>query len=329
MINNFARIAINSGGKLLPLLVPQNLMVGPSLSNCSVYLSHSGNLYVNLRNLNYVLYHAELNKYEHQWGPLVYLHKESDWRLITNNILCELNPDSLEITTAKQIDTSQLDVTPMWEFVGLEDGRLVEWNNKLYLSGVRRDTTTNGQGRMELSELVFDKDKVLETSRIRIPAPEPNDSYCEKNWMPILDEEYSYVKWTNPTEVVKYNTETQECITTHLTPYQSLNTKDLRGGSQVISYKNYRIALVHEVNLFPSEAGRKNAIYTHRFVVWDQNWNIIDMSDEFSFMDGKVEFSCGLVYNNKQFIISFGFQDNAAFLLSVPETLVDNMFKNI
>ena len=37
------------------------------------------------------------------------------------------------------------------DFIGLEDGRLLKWNDKYYLTGVRRDTTTNGQGRMELS----------------------------------------------------------------------------------------------------------------------------------------------------------------------------------
>jgi hypothetical protein len=327
MIDYFCQLALKEGGRLFPLLVPTEEMVGPSLSNCSIYLSKQNKLYVNIRNLNYVLYHAEHNAYEHQWGPLVYLHKESDWRLITNNILCELNLDTLEIIKSYKIDTSSLDVEPLWEFVGLEDGRLVEWDNKFFISGVRRDTTTNGQGRMELSELVIDSDKTLEISRQRIPAPGKNDSYCEKNWMPILDLDYHYVKWTNPTEVVRYDPVTKECVTTHLTKYQHLNTRDLRGGSQIIRYNNYYLGIVHEVNLFSSETGRKNAIYTHRFVVWDDEWNLKEISEDFSFMGGKVEFSCGLTYINNNFLISFGFQDNAAFIISVPESLIKKMLK--
>ncbi len=327
MIKNFCQFVISNGGTIVPLLVPTNLMIGPSLSNCSIYLDSKNDLYVNIRNLNYIIYHSEYDRLHHPWGPLVYLHKENDWRLITHNILCKLNPITFDIVDSKLIDTSNLDVEPLWEFVGLEDGRLVEWDNKLFLTGVRRDTTTNGQGRMELSELLISDSNVTEISRQRIPAPSPNDSYCEKNWMPIIDKPYCYVKWTNPTEVVEYSPTTKECNTIFLSKYQNLNTKDLRGGSQVIKYGNYYLAIVHEVALFSSETSRKNAIYTHRFVVWDDNWNLVDMSEDFSFMDGKLEFSCGLTYYNNSFLISFGFQDNAAFILSVPESLIKNLLK--
>ena len=53
----------------------------------------------------------------------------------------------------------------MWDFVGLEDARLVKWNETYYLCGVRRDTTTNGQGRMELSEIDIKDDSVKELKR--------------------------------------------------------------------------------------------------------------------------------------------------------------------
>ena len=49
------------------------------------------------------------------------------------------------------MDTSKLDVKPVWEFIGLEDARLMYWDDNIYLSGVRRDTKPDGEGRMELS----------------------------------------------------------------------------------------------------------------------------------------------------------------------------------
>ncbi len=45
-----------------------------------------------------------------------------------------------------------------------ETKTFVKWDGKLYMCGVRRDTKPNGEGRMELSEIVDGK----EVSRFRI-----------------------------------------------------------------------------------------------------------------------------------------------------------------
>ena len=321
-----SRQCLEFGGFLKPLLVPAESMVGPSLSNPTILVSGENEVLVNLRNLNYVLYHSEGGTFEHGWGPLCYLHQENDQRLATNNILCGLDSD-FNIMSHNVIDTSFLDETPLWEFVGLEDGRLVEWDGKLFLSGVRRDTTTNGVGRMELSEVVRKKDKVVERSRARIPAPGLDNSYCEKNWMPVLDRPYTFVKWTNPTEVAEFDPANGTCRTTILTDQKPLNTPDLRGGSQVIRLGDHYLALVHEVYLYKSEAGRKNADYKHRFVVWDKDFELIEVSEAFKFMNAKIEFCCGMAECQDKLLITFGFQDNAAYLLGMPKHLLGRFLK--
>lgn len=321
-------LCIESGGFLHPLLLPKENIIGPSLTNPSVFVNKNNEILINLRNINYTLYHSENGVFEHSWGPLCYLHQENDQRLATNNILCKLD-DNFKIISNNIIDTTFLDEDPLWTFVGLEDGRLVEWDNKFYISGVRRDTTTNGQGRMELSEIIFKNNKVLEKERIRIPAPKADDSYCEKNWMPVLNRPYTYVKWTNPTEVVEVDPKNKTCETIILTNYKNINTRDLRGGSQVILLNNKYLALVHEVNLFRSETGKKNAVYTHRFVVWDQNFELLEVSDSFSFLDAKIEFCCGIAEYKDHLLISFGFQDNAAFLLGMPKNLLGRYLKKL
>ena len=323
-IGNFSKKVILDGGKIVPLLVQPDKMVGPSLMNPSI-LNIDGKLLVNLRNVNYVLYHAEDGVNEHVWGPLCYLHTEQNAVLATHNILCFLD-DNFNIVNSSIVDTTQLDQKPLWEFIGLEDCRLAYWNNKLFLSGVRRDTTTNGEGRIELSEIIFDENNnAKEIRRQRLPAPLPNNSYCEKNWMPILDRPYEYVKWTNPTEVVRYNPSTQTTETIVSAQFQPLNTRDLRGGSQVIPYKNHYLAVLHEVDLFRSEAGRKNATYRHRFALWDKRFNLLRVSPMFDFMEGKIEFACGMTEYNNQILITFGFQDNIAYLLAANKSTIDEM----
>jgi hypothetical protein len=321
MLHNFVQKVVKSGGRLVPLMVPSEDIKNPSLTNPSI-LNDNNKIIVNLRNVNYCLYHSENNINEHHWGPLCYLHPENNWILQTFNILCEID-HNLNIFAYSTIDTTKLDIEPKWEFVGLEDGRLVKWDNILYLSGVRRDTTTHGEGRIELSSLELSPDnKVIETSRNRIPAPPPNNSYCEKNWMPILDMPYHYVKWTNPTEVVKYDINNKTCETLKTTEYREFNTGDLRGGSQVLKIKDYYFAIVHEVDLFNSEAGRKNAIYYHRIVLWNQNFELVKISDRFNFMGAKIEFCCGMAEYQDYYLITFGFQDNASYLLAAPKQFI-------
>jgi hypothetical protein len=320
---NFVKKVLERGGFIKPLIIPSELTNGTGLLNPSVFIDEYGNILVNVRHIQYTLYHAELNKYEHQWGPLVYLHPENDLTLTTTNYICKLT-EELDIEFFSKVDTSLLDVEPLWEFVGLEDARLFRWDNKLYLCGVRRDTTTHGEGRMELSEIVFENRQAKEISRVRIPAPGDNKSYCEKNWMPIIDKPYHFVKWTNPTEVVHFDLENMKTNQVHLGQFTKMSA-DLRGGSQVIPYKDGYLTLNHETYLYNSETGRKDGTYKHRFTYWDKDWNLISFSDNFSFLGAKIEFCCGISKRNNDFLITFGFQDNSSYIISVPDKVIEEM----
>jgi hypothetical protein len=325
---NFVKFALSNGGSIHPLIIPHSSLIGPGLTNPCVY-NDNGKILVNLRNINYTLYHAEKKKYENQWGPLVYIHPENDMHLRTWNYMCEMDED-MRISKYHRIDTSKFPDKELWEFVGLEDCRIVRWDGKLYVCGVRRDLDTIGTGRMELSEIVISDNGVREISQFRIPTPENKQSYCEKNWMPILDMPYHFVKWTNGTEVVKVDIQNNSCETVVLQHWRDIGCNDLRGGSQVIPFGSYRMCLVHETNLFNSEAGRKDATYRHRFIVWDHDWNIVKVSNLFSFINAEIEFAVGMCESNNDLLITFGFQDNAAYLLRVSKKLVDEfVFGNV
>ena len=311
---------IQAGGSITPLIIPSELTGGTGLTNPSIY-NDNGKLILNLRHVQYTLYHAEnQQQFPCLWGPLAYLNPEDDITLRTVNYLCHLN-EKFEIENYNRVDTSKLDVTPVWEFIGLEDARVVRWNDKLYLSGVRRDTKTNGEGRMELSEIVNNK----EISRFRIPAPGENNSYCEKNWMPIIDMPFHYVKWSNPVEIVKVDVDAGTCETVFNSGVYQPGGRDIRGGSQVITLGDYRIALTHEVDLYFNEIGQKDAQYYHRFIIWDKSWNIVHTTEEFKFLDAMIEFSCGMCEYNNEILITFGFQDSTAFLLRIPMNFFNNL----
>ena len=302
---------LNAGGFIAPLIIPEGKEGG--VMNPSIY-NDNGRLLCNLRHVKYTIYNCY--KHPHSFGPLQYIHREDDQTLRTVNYIAELD-SSLNITKYTKVNTEKWDTEPKWNFIGLEDARLFRWEGKLYQCGVRRDTTTNGQGRMELSEL---DENFNEISRRRIPAP-IDDSYCEKNWMPVLDQPYTFVKWTNPTEVVNARNETTSFVKNN---YRYL-IRDLRGGSQVIPYKDKYIAVLHEVALLKDEIGRKDARYYHRFIVWDKDWNIEYMTEPFTFMGSPIEFCTGAAIYNDSLLVSFAQQDNAAYILKIPFNLVDKL----
>mgnify|MGYP003345407549 FL=1 len=323
---NLVQKSVEYGGKLAPLVIPEGLTSGTGLMNPSVFIDDDGDILVNLRHVNYTLYHAENNqKYPSPWGPLSYLHPEKDQRLVTENYLCRLD-ENLKMTNYARVEMLELH-TPIWEFVGLEDARLVQWNGEYFLIGVRRDTTTNGQGRMEFSRISINKDSwtVKETSRVRIPAPGEDASYCEKNWVPILDMPNHFVKWTTPTEVVMANPDEAVCTQVMLNEGPSAPA-DQRGSSHVIPWGSMRISITHEVDLYKNYLLQKDAVYRHRLCLWDDQMNLVGMSpNNFSFLDAQVEFCAGAAVHNGDLLISFGFQDNAAFVLQVPKPVVEDM----
>ena len=325
---NLVQRSVAKGGRLAPLVIAKGLTNGTGLMNPSIYIDDDGDILVNLRHVNYTLYHSEgTQQFPSHWGPLSYLHPEKDMRLVTENYLMRLDKD------LKVIDHTKVEMLtlhePVWEFVGLEDARLVQWEGKYYLIGVRRDTTTNGQGRMEYTQIEIDKEAwtAKEVHRKRIPAPGSNTSYCEKNWYPIVDKPYHFIKWTMPTELVYSAPDTEG--TEQLFVRETFPApNDQRGGSQMISWENYYISVAHEVQLFKNYLQQKDGFYHHRLLVWDKEFNLIGISPEkWTFLDARIEFCVGATQLDNDLLLSFGFQDNAAFVLQVPGAVVNEMIE--
>ena len=314
---NLVQKAVEQGGKLAPIAIPGTF----GGMNPSVFIDPDGDILVNVRVVNYILYHSENEqRFPSRWGPLAYLHPEKDQRLVTENYVVRLN-SNLEITDCAKVEMLELH-QPIWEFVGLEDARLVYWDG-YYLIGVRRDTTTNGVGRMEKSKISIDKNTwtIQEISRERIEVP--SQSYCEKNWMPIVDKPFHFVKWHSPIEVMK----AEGTMAQQVALKQGIQPeKDQRGGSQLIRWGSVYIAITHEVDLFKNYLQQKDGIYRHKLCVYDDDLNLVGISPEsFSFLDGRIEFCVGAAEYEGDLLVSFGFQDNAAFVLRVPRSIVEDM----
>ena len=329
MIENLAKIVINDyGGDIVPLFINNDEISGTGLCNPSIFVDDKIRLI--LRHVEYSLYHSESEKHQSDLqGSLSYYHRDNVNELKTNNYYCELDENTLEIKSYHKIDTSTLDVDPLWVFIGLEDARIVNWLNKYYICGVRRDTTPNGQGRMELSEIEIDDYSVKEVSRTRIDVPD-NNSYCEKNWMPILNKPFHFVKWTNPTEVVKVNLEDKISETIYNGEKITSLKRDIRGSSQLIEwFDNSYLCITHETDFVLEDInGHKDVDYYHRFIIFNEDFTIKYISDYFNFMCARVEFCIGLAEYNDDILITFGFQDNGSYLLKINKKSLRTLLEN-
>ncbi len=334
---SLARRSLQEGGKIIPLHIDNSETQGLGVCNPSVLVTED-EILINIRNVKYNLFHAigaehymdEGGKYQSKWGPMSYIHRDADRFLVTENFLASYTKDLKENYTRK-INTSKNDIAPRWLFHGLEDGRLARWDDKLYLIGVRRDTNDQGIGRMEYSELKITEDSVYETKRTSIMPPKGRETDCEKNWMPVLAMPNYFIRWSNPTELVKVDLETKQANVALDTGQWQDNYGQLRGSSQVVRWKNCWIAIVHGTNywyFYERGDANKDAFYYHKLIAWDNQWNLIHVSDKFKFMDGQVEFCCGADAIDNDLLVTIGFEDNAAFLLRVPESTIDWMLEN-
>lgn len=322
--------ALKRGGSIHPITLPKELTGETGIMNPSIFV-HDGKILLNVRHVNYTLYHSEGHKWPHTWGPLQYIHPENDVCLATHNVICELDIH-MNILNAGRIKMNLDTGEPTWNFHGLEDGRLFSWDNRLFLCGVRRDCYDDkGKGRMEMCEIEFIDDEWQEVSRNPIPAPGDDGTYCEKNWMPILDMPWHFVKWCNPTEVVKYDIDHRTTTTVHCdeSSYQK-QPRDFRGGTQVVPIgEGRRMCFTHEVDLLKDVFYRKDGHYNHRILVWDKDWNLIHKTKDFHFMgtqidpttgyEYNIEFATGMMFLEGNVYISFGYQDNGTFILRMPE----------
>ena len=327
---NLVKTILDNSGTILPIFIPSELTNGTGLCNTSLYYD-GDKLRGIMRHVEYTLYSCEgEKKYQSRFeGPLSYYHRDDDLKLRTNNYYIEIDKNTFKLSRYNKIDTSLLDEEPKWTFIGLEDARLINWNNKFYACGVRRDTTTNGQGRMEMSELEISDNFVKEIKRNRIEPPIDKNSYCEKNWMPVKNKPNHFIKWSNPTEVVEIDISNNISKQVFVGDNLYLN-KDLRGGSQLIKWDNdCYLAIVHSCDFISKNFnGYKDADYHHYFVIWNSDWSIQYISNPFNFMTGRVEFCIGLEQVDDNIIIAFSFQDNGSYLVKLSKNILDDILWN-
>lgn len=281
-----------------------------SATNPSIGYSPKKGYAVAIRSSNY--YIASNGKYTVTNGE----------QFIRNKVwFAELDKE-FNLKNLRQIDFSKLNVKLNR---GMEDAKLFWRDNAWHFTCVMMEKEICEVARMAVCRLDAKAEKVIHMEKfsgIEVKRP-------EKNWMLSPNDNPHFDFIYGPNSTVK-----DGVLTTLMTDNNTLHA--LRGNTNLIDLGDTtylgimhrtigRHTTVSEQNSF----GNVNAYirnYTHCFVRFDEKGKIIATSEHFQFRKSGVEFAAGIVEHKNNFLISYGVQDIAAFLLTIPKkTVLDSL----
>lgn len=305
-LNSLLKFALDNGGVNYPIDIPNTLKRGAISTNpsCVVY---KDDLLVNTRLVNYVkAYLINDYKYGDFSSNQDFFYSVNGYNS-QNVIGCFVNGS---LNRCRYLGETQ-GLYPVY-YTGLEDVRLVVWNEKLYAYGTRLDVTD----RIAICfyELNDDFQIVKETI-----VDSPTHSFTEKNWAAVEDRPFTFVYFTNPQTIIEVNPE--DGTTKILSDNKEFANAPhhLRGNSNVIRFDDNRyIELVHETR-FNEVNGATSINYYLAFVLYDNDLNIIHASELFNFTQSLCEFSCGMCIQGDNVYIAYSELDASANMIMVSK----------
>lgn len=290
--------------------------------NPSIWINTDGSAYINIRAVNYNLLNSRYREYTQNDQPIAYVCKDQ-YHLKTENYFGTFDIDTLKIERISKVKMLKLH-EPCWSFHGLEDARIIHWDNDIYLCGVRRDIKTNGEGRMELSKIVYIDNEWHETERIRIPAAGDDTAYLEKNWMPIIDKPWHWLKWCDPVEIANYDINERKLNI----EYKNNSWNYYRGDSHLININGYYYCFVHNVlnHQLNENTNARMSLYLHYILKFDNDFNYIGCFGPFSYDKRfNIEFGCGLALYNNQCYLTYSENDAISYIVKFDSKILENL----
>lgn len=308
IVNEPLNITINEQ----PLIIKNHKNIfNPSIT------STSKGLIINLRCSNYEMKIKD--------GNLTYTVYKNDELLQPDNInpvstinfICELDKEfNLKKNTLLEINKSEFPFP--FSVKGIEDIRIIEFNNNLYFIGNSREVSNDNSPKMMLGKYSISKNSI--ESIVKLYGYE--DNKCQKNWSPFIhNNKLLFIYSFDPLVILEPNLENGECKI-YKNQNQKYNYSMLRGGSQGFYINNDLYFITHEI-IFDN--GR---IYFHRFVKMTEKLEIEKVSYPFFFKDWGIEYVTGATYdkNNNKILISWGSNDKNANISSIDITKWDSLW---
>ena len=255
---------------------------------------------------------------------LVNYHLKSDGssvnnykKTITYNCIFILN-NFFNIESSKILNTFYDFKSP---YIGVEDIRLFNFNNEIYFIGSAYNKDTEKISVVS-NKYNLNNDKY---NTIFITPSFKTTNNWEKNWVFFNNNNELNViyKW-KPLCICKinYNTQKLDLIKENNNVPEIFNK--FRGSTNGVEYNNKIWFIVHIQNkLFETKK-----YYTHVFVCFNKNMELLGYSNEFNFENNIVEFCIGLMINNNNFVITYSTLDKTTKLCVLSSNYVNSLIIN-
>jgi glycosyltransferase involved in cell wall biosynthesis len=301
---------------LPPLLdEPSYAVFNPSIA------SHNGKLFVNLRWSNYRIGTRPSGTWRRDIHSGLWIDAGGPDGIRTVNEFAELSitVDTATVGNRRRIrhpadhpdDAPRI---PTALVQGYEDLRIFRLRGRWWASATVRDRHATARAEITVLELEEAHD-TFAVSRAHVQRSYEAEKH-QKNWVPLVHQDaLRFVYESDPTIILRFDPETRSSILSTRTEPDSLLTT-LRGSSQAIPFALHGepgfLYVVHEA--FARPTGR---VYTHRILWLDARFRVQHASDPFYFTKPGVEFCAGLAEHEDSFVMSFGVDDERAFLAIV------------
>lgn len=311
-MNGFVKYVIENGGDEYDLFYSPRILEGKYCSCNTSCVWFNDELIINSRLVNYrKLFQSNELKFipENHAQTYYYLKNGFD----TRNVISRYTNGKLNnVIECKYPGENFWDVY----YRGLEDCRLVNWNHRLYAYGTRWDRVKD-KGCICIYEL----DDNFQPHNEIVIQPQGCGN-CEKNWGAVSDKPFTFVYLNNPVQVVEVN-KFGDCWLVNEHPKNENIKYQIKGSTQVVRYdENTYISLVHTNNWF-KDGIIDRSDYLTAFAFYDNDFNLIKLSDWFVFRSPMCEFSCGLAVKDDDVYITYSQLDCTSHLLITNKQTVE------
>ena len=248
------------------------------------YLFFRGEHWINTRYVNYWIYPN---------GCYLFNNFEGKHLIENKNMLSKLDEKTMEPIFYKEIQENIDYPVNKRISVGLEDVRLYEFNGKIKYIAATTGYSSNEKSRMIVGEYDLESGTICRGQIIQ--PPNNIDSWCEKNWIPLIEEEKELFiyKWY-PMEIGHIDYEKGELVIDYTIPNSFPLFSKVKGSTlfyDILSHKPCEDGLLGVVHISEEYEPRH---YYHMLVLLDrETYSVKNYSETFCFEKIGIEYCIG------------------------------------